>query len=154
MTDVKSKLNEIYRELEVNTDLSSFSNRKLLQKLTYLIEVFGINLGFKFSWYVHGPYDRHLTSVLYDDSPEESNRSVSENSNQSQCLKNLKEFLGNDITSSRNLELIVSLHYLNHIGKKDNLSDNEIITKLLKLKPQFSREESLYYLKRIHQFFP
>jgi uncharacterized protein YwgA len=150
---VKDKLDQLYGKLDVDPSLTTFSNRKLLQKLTYLIEVFGIDLGFRFSWYVHGPYDRNLTTVLYDDSPEASGRNIDDIPDEDKKLNSLKKFLGRDITSSRTLELIVSLHYLNHLGKKDGLTDSAIIDRLVELKPQFTKDEAKYYLKKIHEFF-
>lgn len=151
---VHDKLDQLYEKLKVDPHLDTFANRKLLQKLTYLIEVSGIDLGFRFSWYIHGPYDKKLTAVLYDDNNEESNRDVpAAYPEEVKKLAKLKKFLGRDITSSRNLELIVSLHYLNYLGKKTGMSDKEVIDHLLKLKPRFTSEESKYYLKRIKEFF-
>ncbi len=117
------------------------------------LEIFGIPLGFGFSWYIHGPYDRNLTAVLYDNHPEYSDREIKQITNESQKIANLKEFLGTDIHNSRTLELIVSLHYLYHIGKKNNTSDPKILEQLLELKPQFKKAESEYYLKRIKKYF-
>lgn len=151
---VDDKLDQLYEKLKVDPYLDTFANRKLLQKLTYLIEVSGIDLGFRFSWYIHGPYDKKLTAILYDDNNEESSRDVlAVYPEEAKKLAKLKKFLGRDITSSRNLELIVSLHYLNYLGKKTGLSDKKIIGHLLELKPRFTREESEYYLKRIKEFF-
>lgn len=148
--NVRQKLIQLYTDLEVDSSLEKFSNRKLLQKLTYLIEVFGIDLDFRFSWYIHGPYDRKLTMVLYDDDKEQSERQVADTfPDEKQKLSNLKKFLGRDITSSRSLELIVSLHYLYVLGRKNGTSDDEIIRKLMELKPHYSKEETQHYLKKI-----
>lgn len=38
--------------------------RKHLQKLIYLIQVVGINLGYKYYWHVFGPYSPWLTQDL------------------------------------------------------------------------------------------
>lgn len=151
---VRDKLISLFDDLGVKHDLKSFENRKQLQKLTYLIEVFGIDLKFRFSWYVYGPYDKKLTAVLYDDTPESSGREVkSVYPNEQKSLNKLKDFLGSDINSSRNLELIVSLHYIIQVGKKSNLvEDTKIIKQLLELKPQFNESEAKYYLKRIREF--
>lgn len=150
---VRKKLLQLYGDLGVEPHLDNFVSRKQLQKLTYLIEAFGIFLGFKFSWYLHGPYDRRLTAVLYDDNREESNRNVDDKyQNEEKIIKKLKEFLGRDIYSSRTLELIVSLHYLDYLGRRQNMKDEGIIDQLISLKPQYTKEESRYYLKRIHEF--
>lgn len=150
---VRDKLIQLYEGLGITPSLGNFSSRKQLQKLTYLIEAFGIFLGFRFSWYLHGPYDRKLTAVLYDDNRDESDRDVSDTfPNEKKILKKLKEFLGRDIHSSRTLELIVSLHYLDYIGQKQRMSDEQIIDRLIELKPQYTKDESKYYLKRIREY--
>ncbi len=150
---VRDKLIQLYGGLGVTPSLENFSSRKQLQKLTYLVEAFGIFLGFRFSWYLHGPYDRKLTAVLYDDNRDESDRDVLDTfPNEKKILKKLKEFLGRDIHSSRTLELIVSLHYLDYIGQKQEMSDEQIINRLIELKPQYTKDESKYYLKRIREY--
>ena len=149
---VREKINQLCKEMGVEPNLDKFSGRKQLQKLTYLMEAFGLDLGFKFSWYIHGPYDRRLTSVLYDDDPEECSRQVSdEYANEKERLRALKKFLGNDVHSSRILELISSLHYLLLIGIPKKVDDDTVISNLLDLKPQFSEEETRYYLKKIKE---
>jgi len=139
---VRDKLIQLYEGLGITPSLRNFSSRKQLQKLTYLIEAFGIFLGFRFSWYLHGPYDRKLTAVLYDDNRDESDRDVLNTfPNEKKILKKIKEFLGRDIHSSRTLELIVSLHYLDYIGQKQKMSDDQIIDRLIELKPQYTKDE-------------
>lgn len=152
--EVHQKLVQLYKELGVEPHLDTFASRKQLQKLTYLIEAFGIFLGFQFSWYLHGPYDRKLTAVLYgDDDGKESARQVPDTyPNESEIIKKLKEFLGRDVHFSRTLELIVSLHYLDYLGRRQNMKDDEIIDQLVSLKPQYTKDEARHYLKRIHQF--
>lgn len=150
--EVLKKLAQLFEKLDVNPSLETFANRKLLQKLTYLIEVFGIDFGFRFSWYLHGPYDRGLTAVLYGDFGESQREVQDDFPKEDEKLEKLKKFLGSDIHSSRTLELIVSLHYLNHIGKKSGMCDDEIINQLLYLKSHFTKDEAKYYLKRIKEF--
>lgn len=149
---VREKLFQLCSDVGVKPDLTNFSGRKQLQKLTYMFEVFGLDLGFRFSWYVHGPYDRRLTSVLFNDDKDESVREVLDKfKNEDKKLRQLKKFLGRDIHSSRALELIGSLHYLLIIGQQKNIDDDTIINQLLDLKPQFSEGETRYYLKRIKE---
>lgn len=148
---IREKLFQIFDILGVKHELQTFDNRKQLQKLTYLIGMFGVSTGFQFSWYIHGPYNTTLTAVLYND--HGSNTETSEiTSNDKKKLKDLKDFLGTDIKSSRNLELIGSLHFLINLSEKQKLGDDEIIDNFLKLKPQFNRDEVKFYLKRIREF--
>lgn len=41
--------------------VKTFSDRLVLQKTVYLLQVFGIYLGYRFSWYLRGPYSTELT---------------------------------------------------------------------------------------------
>lgn len=59
---LKGLINRIYSEF----DISSFDNRLKLQKMIYLIqEVGGIDLGYQFSLYHHGPYCPELTKTAF-----------------------------------------------------------------------------------------
>lgn len=48
-----------------NFDLSTFEGRLVLQKTVYLLQSFGLYFGYKFSWYVHGPYSPDLTTEAF-----------------------------------------------------------------------------------------
>lgn len=45
--------------------MGKFSDRLKLQKSIFLIQSQGINLGFTFSLYIHGPYSKDLTKMGY-----------------------------------------------------------------------------------------
>lgn len=45
---------------------NNYAFRKKLKKIIYLLEVVGIDLGFRFNWYLCGPYDIHLTDMVYN----------------------------------------------------------------------------------------
>ncbi len=149
----EEKLTQSLKLLGVEPSIASFAERKRMQKITYLLEQFGVNLGFDFDWYLHGPYSTTLTRVLYKKDPQDLDRLVPNKSDDIKKIENLKKFLGSDIKSSNTLELIVSLHYLMTLGKSVKKSDEEILKLFLKLKPFFSEDESRYYLKRIKETF-
>ena len=44
-----------------NFDITTFSGRLVLQKTIYLMQAFGVYLGYEFGWYLHGPYSTTLT---------------------------------------------------------------------------------------------
>lgn len=44
-----------------NFDMSSFNGRVIFQKTAYLLQEFGITLGYNFNWYLRGPYSPQLT---------------------------------------------------------------------------------------------
>jgi hypothetical protein len=45
---------------------TSFNSRLVLQKTVYLMEQFGLNIGYSFSWYLRGPYSPNLTRDTYE----------------------------------------------------------------------------------------
>lgn len=46
-------------------DISSVEDRVRIQKAIYLAQLFGVNLGYSYSWYVKGPYSTSLTRDYY-----------------------------------------------------------------------------------------
>jgi uncharacterized protein YwgA len=52
--------------LEYKIDMSQFAERKILQKRVYLVQsVANIDLGFRFQWYMYGPYSSQLADMGY-----------------------------------------------------------------------------------------
>lgn len=49
--------------------LDSFQDRLKLQKTVYLLQAFGIFLGYNFNWYLYGPYSPGLTRDAFDMAP-------------------------------------------------------------------------------------
>jgi hypothetical protein len=46
-------------------EISSIDSRKRFQKAVYLGQLSGIDLGYRYSWYVRGPYSTSLTKDYY-----------------------------------------------------------------------------------------
>lgn len=49
-----------------NFDLSNFDGRLRFQKTIQILQSFGIDLGYRFSWYLRGPYSPTLTKDGFD----------------------------------------------------------------------------------------
>lgn len=45
---------------------SDFNHRLILQKTIYLMQEFGLNIGYFYSWYIRGPYSPALTRDAYE----------------------------------------------------------------------------------------
>ncbi len=54
------RLRVIFEHLKADLSVKDFHSRLSLQKTVYLIQLAGIDLGYRFSWYRHGPYSREL----------------------------------------------------------------------------------------------
>jgi uncharacterized protein YwgA len=48
-----------------NFDISNLGGRIICQKTVYLLQKFGIDLSYKFDWYIYGPYSKDLADESY-----------------------------------------------------------------------------------------
>ena len=48
-----------------NLEISDFNSRKILQKKIYLLQLTGIDLGYRYNWYLYGPYCPALASDTF-----------------------------------------------------------------------------------------
>lgn len=134
-----------------NFDMSSFPNRLRLQKVVYLMEAFGIPLGYSFSYYIRGPYSTNLARDAFavDNFDEVKQVKFSEESLESRLVKFL-EWIDSRKNNDDLLEILASIHFLHKINPEKN--DNTIVelvkNKRLELndKEQLIKE-SISYLK-------
>lgn len=52
--------------LHEKVDMSEFDKRLFLQKVVYLGQEVGIPFGYRFGWYIHGPYSPTLTKDAFE----------------------------------------------------------------------------------------
>jgi len=138
-------------------DLTTLENRKLLQKRIYLLQAFGLDLGYRFGWYIYGPYSpdltrdafdlsiqlRHASDTVYKESLTSQERSI---------IKKFKEFLSSISGTgepAERLELLASLYFL----AKENPSlskKTDVTSKLAELKAgRFSNSEIAQAMKQL-----
>jgi uncharacterized protein YwgA len=137
----KAKLLGCLKMLGIDPKLETFTERKLLQKLVYLLQVFGVKLGFDYDWYLHGPYSPSLTRTLYEIIELKQFPHEELNSTEIARINKLKSFLGDDILSSDKLELLVSIHYIREREGATTASEEEVRKVIQKVKPYFSYKE-------------
>jgi len=138
---LKAKLIACLNALGINPKMETFSERKLMQKLVYLLQKFGIDLGFYYNWYLHGPYSPGLTRVLFEIVEEGPKRHMALTQEQITKIAELRSILGDDFRSSDKLELIVSIDYLRERARRIRASDREVLKILKKQKPYFTEQE-------------
>lgn len=140
-----------------NLEIGEFTARKVLQKKIYLVQLTGIDLGYRYNWYLQGPYCPALANdtfglrdeVKYDDdfnNYELNSKTKSEfdTLNQIVALPDTPE-----TSESEWVELLASLHYLKHIAywaKKSNPQFDEVFEKLEESKPHFQNKKDLAQL--------
>jgi hypothetical protein len=144
----------VFDEIGLEPRVSSFAQRLVIQKEIYLTQLAGLDLGYRFSWYIHGPYCRELTSdafqlveSLESDESIPADRSLIPLAKEfTRKAKTIWENRPQNVTSSDWLELLASLHYLKHIvywpgGVRPSEFD-EVFAALVKSKPKFEWRQS------------
>ena len=132
-------------------DLGTFSKRLVLQKKIYLLQISGLDLRYRYNWYLRGPYCPSLTEdafllkeeLNYDKDYSEYTLS-SHAKNDIEKAKKIWETPEN-VDSRYWLELLASLHYLKHIAywPGNNPTKEQIFEKIVKTKPQFADKPDL-----------
>jgi len=134
--------------LGLHFNIDAFDDRLILQKAVYLAQAIGVNLGYYYQWYIHGPYSPTLTQDEYAIAVElgqdidESKGWILDSVSQDR-LKNLMNLIPKSGKKevSRKLVLLASVHFL--VSRKQiHISEaKEMSTTLKKFGKDFSEEE-------------
>lgn len=125
-------------ELDRPLDISTKDDRLRTQKAVYLGQLTGVDLGYRYSWYVHGPYSTNLTQDYYafnglpDAERLECQNSVLNEATKAKLAKAKPLFrVPNDVNLQMPqwLELLCSWHYLRAVAKYDVTKSTETIQK-------------------------
>lgn len=130
--------------LGVPSDIDSLVDRKRVQKAVYLGQALGeVNLGYRFGWYVHGPYSPPLAKDYYnlaaalEVGEEPTDRQL--RPSLSGRLANIKPRLevpgGVTLEQAQWMELLASWHYLRKVSDYD---EGKARATILKQKPQLA----------------
>src|SRR5439155_15294619 len=119
-----------------NFDLSTFPGRLTFQKTVYLLQAFGFYIGYRFTWYLYGPYSPELTRDGFDLAPVITGLPlVAFSSVESERrFREFLIFLDPIKADSKRLELVASLHFLRRVHPEWT---NERIRRTLKEKQPY-----------------
>jgi uncharacterized protein YwgA len=147
-------------------NLETFSQRFNIQKKVFLIQVMGCDLGYRFSWYIRGPYCRELTAEAFalkdelsagDQEHEafELAQQTKQRIEKATALWALPSGLA--VSQDDWLELLASVHYLKHIvywPKNDPRDFREVFNALIDAKPKFetAKEAAQRAWNRLDEF--
>jgi hypothetical protein len=124
----------ISEALRIPISLDTFRDRLLLQKAVYLIQLVGIDMGYRFSWYLRGPYSSVLTDNLfelksdyrlYDDLSSRYDLADDIIPLIRKCKTLLRKPQNVDLDTAFWYELLASLHYLKHITYIPGVNNQE-----------------------------
>jgi len=123
-------------ELDVPAEITSVSDRKRIQKSIYLLQPAGLDLGYRFGWYVMGPYSPALTRDYYDlaaslGEGEEDFKGMTLRGSVLRSLEKVKPLLNvpEDVPLDQAawLELVASVHYLQQVrGFDEHTADDTL----------------------------
>jgi len=141
--DNREKLVACLKALGIEPSVGTLSERKKMQKIVYLLERFGVSLGFSssFSWYIYGPYSPSLTQTLFDIKQNPPKAIAQLSKVDKERTSHLREFLGKEMTSADKIELMASLDFIMSIGKKQGVSDDDIIKAFKQRKTFYTDDE-------------
>jgi len=131
-------------------DMDSLDGRIMVQKKIYLLQLCGLDLGYRFNWYIRGPYSPSLADSAFEvwNTEELVSQITEEYELEDECIDQLNKIKGlinskspfSELEDFQWLELLASVHYLRHIAYMpgfDNQSKDEICKKINQLKPYF-----------------
>lgn len=130
-------------------DISSLTNRIILQKKIYLLQKFGFDLGYDYKWYWYGPYSVLLNKDYYN-IDKMDNTNVLLNKSQEDALYKLSELLKGNEDSLKFVEMAASLIFI----KEENpfWNNEEIMTKLLNEKSHLDSEGIKKVVEKLKNF--
>jgi len=132
-------------------DLGTFERRFSLQKKTYLAQLAGLDMRYRFSWYLRGPYCRELTSDAFllieqINAGETDYKGFSLSPRAERRIQDAGKLWnrpdGVGCPDEVWLELLASLHYLKHIAYWPSAGPrtlNAVLGKLVRCKPHLSK---------------
>lgn len=134
--------------------LDTFPKRLNLQKKVYLLQLAGLDLGYRYNWYLRGPYCPGLTQDAFTLKEElawgeEDYEQYELRDGAVQKLRRAEEIwkapCGTSVESEIWVELLASLHYLKHIAywPGNNVSKEAVFAKLKEAKRQFVNKPEL-----------
>ena len=103
---------------EFGLSRDSMENRLRLQKTVYLLQTFGLYLGYGFSWYRYGPYSQELVYDTYRSLHAESHkhaqraRTLRFSANTRKWLDRFKQELREELSDTKQLELLASVGFV------------------------------------------
>ncbi len=124
MTEVE-RLASVFSAIDKNFSMDKFEDKLEVQKIIYLLQEYGVNLGYEYEWYIRGPYCKQVSTdahaVLDNKMPAQNPEQLNLNSEQIKQFKHLLDAHLNDTTW---LEIAASVVYLKkHHYPEDSLEE-------------------------------
>lgn len=126
----------------IDYNIDTFEGRLTLQKTVYLLQAFGLHLGYNFSWYLYGPYSPDLTKDAYEikDIYKDIPKMKFVNEEKERRFREFIRFIHNfEDNLPYWLEILSSIHFLQKIMRYK--SKYGIIDMVVKKQPYIKKED-------------
>lgn len=132
-------------------DLRQYDDRLNLQKLTYLLKSAKVDFGYRFSWYVKGPYSPPLATDAFAYWENSVKETVELTGNEQKTIQALQAHFGDELTQPDKLELYASLLFIKR-NEQIALDDAETLaSRLTSLKPWFFQTDALRAIRKLRE---
>ncbi len=137
MTGNLGKVIACFKEMGVHPNLGDFSSRLVMQKTVYLLEKMGVNLGYSYGLYVHGPYSPALTRALYGHKDQVQSLENPAPLGEAERKAALKILNATNLKPSQ-LEIAATLAFFR---QEQKMTEDDAVRKLKEIKPFYSDVE-------------
>jgi len=136
----------VLRELEIKSDMRLFSTRLRIQKILYLLQELGLQTGWKFSWYVRGPYSPDLAHELFEHQ-QKGTRDSRVQDDERKALERFREKFGASPLSAQQLEAAAAVVF---VAKSSRLRSAGLVVAVSKEKPYLPKPLIEEYVKKLY----
>jgi uncharacterized protein YwgA len=125
----------LLNELDVELNIEDISDRIRIQKTVYLAQEAGVNLDYRYSWYIHGPYAPalagdyyNLRALVLDDQASVENKNLTDSAKENlRKIKSIFSSPSQDLKNENWLELLSSYHFLRVKSGYDHAAANKVL---------------------------
>ena len=137
--------------------IESFQDRLIMQKAIYLAQAAGIQLGYFYHWYLHGPYSSSLTrdeyAIALDADMDESKGWKLDNVSLQKLEKIRTLFSESERDKlARKLELLASVHFLIDQKKVSKIDSDKITETLKRFNKPFNKQEVVEAIEELKEY--
>lgn len=136
----------VLNELGIKPLMTSFSTRLRVQKILYLLQELGLQTGWKFSWYIRGPYSPDLAHELFEHR-EKPTKELKVEEDEKKSIRQFRDKFGESPLNAQQLEAAAAVIY---VAKSTGLRSTALAVRVSKEKPYLPKQLVEDYVKRIY----
>ena len=137
----------VLNELGIKPVMTSFSTRLRVQKILYLLQELGLQTGWKFSWYIRGPYSPDLAHELFEHREKATKDLRVEEEDEKKSIRQFREKFGDSPLNAQQLEAAAAVIY---VAKSTGLRSAALAMRVSKEKPYLPKQLIEDYVKRLY----